>query len=103
MYITQITKSKQNYDCSVSSVKRKKPRRPLSSGLILIAKLFLGFDNFFPVIVTTFRAHTVRHLHFVALRALNQARSSQLPVRTAGIAACFGHFSLRYCHFPYTS
>lgn len=66
-------------------------------------KLFFCLDNFFAIIIAACRANTMGHLHFVALRTFNQVRSRQLPVGTTSITTGFSHFSLRYCHFKYTS
>ena len=65
----------------------------------LIRELFTFSNDLFAVVVTAFSANTVRHFHFVTLRAFYHARYSQFPVSAARIATCFGHFSLRYCHF----
>ena len=43
------------------------------------------------------------HLRLMTLRARNEARSRELPIRTARIAACFRHLTLRYCHSGNTS
>jgi hypothetical protein len=66
-------------------------------------KSVFRFYNFFAIIVAAGRANTMGHLQFVALRAFNQVRSRQFPVGTTGITTGFRHFSLRYCHFKYTS
>ena len=56
------------------------------------------------IVVTAFRAHSVRHMQRAALGALDQRRSGQLPDGAASlVASCFGYFSLRYCHFRDTS
>jgi hypothetical protein len=63
-----------------------------------VSLFFVFFHDFLAIVVAAFSAYVVRALQFVALRAFNQARSSQFPVGTAGIPTGFGHFSLRYCH-----
>lgn len=65
--------------------------------------LLLGFDDLFAIVATTYSANAMRHLGFMTLGTFNQTRSGQFPVSATGITTCFGHFSLRYCHFKYTS
>ena len=66
--------------------------------LLIYFCLFSCSNNLFAVIVAAFRAYMMGHLRFVALGASNVARSLQLPISTALVAAGLGHFSLWYCH-----
>ena len=51
------------------------------------------------VIGTALLAHSVRQAQSAALRASDEARSFQLPVRrTSLIASCAGYFPLGDCH-----
>ena len=103
LFSLNLHNSEYAHDISERVQKRKNPESLRLQGRFSDFRLFFCFDDLFAVIVTAFRAHTVRHLQFVALGAFNQVRSSQFPVRATGITTCFGHFSLRYCHFTYTS
>ena len=71
--------------------------------LLIVLFLFSCLDNLFAIIVAAFRAYMMRHLRFVALRASYEARSLELPVCTALVAACLRSFALWYCHLGYTS
>ena len=43
----------------------------------------------------------MRHFRFVALRACYEARCFKFPVSAALVAACFGSFTLWYCHVDF--
>ena len=68
-------------------------------------KLLLSLCNDGLALVrTAVLANVVSEVHFAALRALCKRGGFQLPGAGASrISASFGYFSLRYCHFGYTS
>ncbi len=67
----------------------------------LLLALFCCLYDLFAVIVAAFRAYMMRHFRLVALRAGNEARRLEFPVGAALIAACFGSFTLWYCHVDF--
>jgi hypothetical protein len=63
----------------------------------------LSFNHGAAFVRATSFAYAVSQFHFMALRAFNQARSSNLEVSTAHAFTRFRSSSLRYCHRIYTS
>ena len=64
-------------------------------------RILLNVENLLAVIITANLANAMRKNHLIALgvRALYQTGSGQLGiVRTSGISASLGYFTLWYCH-----
>mgnify|MGYP007114580043 CR=1 FL=1 len=63
-----------------------------------------GRKNLAAIVGTAVLASSVRQTSLTALRASDYAGDGELPVGAASlISSCAGNFSLRYCHFRYTS
>ena len=64
----------------------------------------LDSDHFTAVVIAASLTSSVRQAGLAALRASDDTGDRQFPVGAASfISSCAGNFSLRYCHFRYTS